>query len=331
MVQEQSDHCRAEFVVEAADAGRRLDVFLARRLTESSRARVRRAIDAGLATVDGCDEKPAYRLRVEQRVCVSQLEEPPQGPCPEDIPLDVLYEDAHLSVIDKPAGMVVHPAKGHWSGTLASGLAFRYGKLATAGGAERPGIVHRLDRDTSGVIVIARTDAAHSHLARQFAERTVDKQYDAVVVGLPDRDRDVIVRPIGMHPHHRERMAIRDGHGTSRYAETFYEVRERFRGLARLRVHPKTGRTHQIRVHLASIGHPILCDRLYGGRCRVTLGELTGHQADERVVLDRQSLHARFLKLVHPVTGATMRFEAPLPQDLQHLLRVLREVATVGR
>jgi 23S rRNA pseudouridine1911/1915/1917 synthase len=321
---------RFEFVVEEADAGMRLDRFLAARLPQESRAALQRAIEAAVVHVDGMPTKPACRLRVNARVTGAPLTRPPDGPLAEDIPLSLLYEDDQISVINKPAGMVVHPAKGHWSGTLAAALAFRYDQLSGIGGPTRPGIVHRLDRDTSGVLVVARTDAAHAHLARQFAARTVEKQYDAIVVGVPDRDQDVIRHPLGHHPRQREKMAVLQGHPTSREAETFYHVVSRFDGFALLQVVPKTGRTHQIRVHLCSLRHPVLCDRLYGSRARITRNEIERSTATPHpdqpgeALLERQALHARRICFDHPTSGDRVSIEAPMPQDMQSVLAALR-------
>jgi len=220
--------------------------------------------------------------------------------------------------------MVVHPAKGHWSGTLTSALAHHFAQLSSTGGPTRPGIVHRLDRDTSGVIVVAKTDRAHLALAAQFEARTVEKEYFALVHPAPDRDRDVIDQPIGVHPYQREKMAIRADHPTSRPARTYYEVTERFEGLAVLTVFPKTGRTHQIRVHLAYAGCPVLCDKLYSGRSRITRGELRRVPTDDFLLLDRMALHARRIALVHPETGAPLEISAPLPSDLEGVLSELR-------
>jgi 23S rRNA pseudouridine1911/1915/1917 synthase len=256
---------------------------------------------------------------------------PRSAPKPEEIPLEILYDDDWLAVINKPPGMVVHPARGHWSGTLASALQFHFGgKLSTTGGPARPGIVHRLDRDTSGAILIAKGDVSHGKLAEQFHGRTLAKEYFALVAGAPLRDRDVIVAPIGAHPHQREKMAIRRDHVTSRPAETFYEVLEKFDGFASLRVLPKTGRTHQIRVHLAHIGCPILCDRQYGGRARLTRGDVRRDPSDELVLLERQALHARRLRFQHPDSGQTVEIEAPLPADLLGVLSELRAHRPLG-
>jgi 23S rRNA pseudouridine1911/1915/1917 synthase len=311
--------------VRPEEAGARLDVFLAHRLPHVSRAQLRRLIDAGAVRIHGAATKASHRLRSQQRVTLAPFDLPADRPVPEDIPLEILYDDEHLVAVNKPPGMVVHPAKGHWSGTLASALAFRFGQLSGASGPARPGIVHRLDRDTSGVIVAAKTDQAHLGLARQFEERRVKKTYLAIVAGVPDRDRDVVALRIGSHPRHREKMAIRKTSAASRAAETWYEVLERFDGFALLRVEPRTGRTHQIRVHLASVGLAVLCDRLYGGRARLTRGELMRPaQLDTDVLLARQALHAFRLALVHPISGKPLDFEAAMPDDMQRTLEALR-------
>ena len=239
-----------------------------------SRATLQRAIDAGHVHVNDGGCKASFRLREGSRVVVDHIAVPRDGPAPQDIPLAILYEDDAIVVVDKPAGMIVHPAKGHWEGTLASALAHHFGPLSSRGGPTRPGIVHRLDRDTSGAIVIAKNDRAHDALAAQFKAREVEKEYLAIVAGVPDRDRDVIDEPIGAHPTQREKKAIRRDDPSARQAATVYEVIERFAGYALLRARPKTGRTHQIRLHLAHIGCPVLCDRLYGGRAKISELEL---------------------------------------------------------
>ncbi len=318
-----------ELTVGPAEAGHRLDAFLASHFPQYSRVHLRRAVSAGGTKVDGRGGKPAYRLKLGQRVSIVLPEIPREAPQPENIPLDVLYQDDHLVVVNKPPGMVVHPAKGHWSGTLASALQFHFGPaLSAAGGLSRPGIVHRLDRDTSGVILVARSDQAHAALAKQFAARSVEKEYFALVCGCPPRDRDLVDCPIGFHPHVREMMAIRRDHPASRPAQTFYEVIERFDGFAALRLLPKTGRTHQIRVHLNHIGCPVLCDRQYGGRSRITRGEIRRDPSDELILLDRQALHARRLRFLHPATGQPLEVEAPLPPDLAVVLAELRGYRT---
>ncbi len=326
---ENSEPQPIDIAVTADDKGSRLDVFLANRLSEYSRVKLRRMITAGGVTVDGQRTKAAYRLNEGQRILVSPPEPVEESPVAEDIPLDILFEDEHLVAINKPPAMVVHPSKGHWSGTLTAALAFHFQSLSSIGGPTRPGIVHRLDRDTSGVLVVAKTDQAHLKLAAQFEHRTAEKEYFALVAGVPDRDRDLIEVPIGVHPYHREKMAVRAGHPTSRDARTFYEVAERFAGFAALRLLPKTGRTHQLRVHLAHIGCPVLCDRLYGGRSQITSSDLRrGGRDAETVLLRRQALHARRLKLAHPHSGDTVEFEAPLPDDLAGILEQLRQAAS---
>jgi 23S rRNA pseudouridine1911/1915/1917 synthase len=230
--------------------------------------------------------------------------------------------------------MIVHPAKGHWEGTLASALAYHFGVLSGRGGPARPGIVHRLDRDTSGVIVVAKNDQVHDVLAGQFKSRQVEKQYLAIVAGVPDRDHDVIDEPIGDHPTHREKKAIRRQDTSARPAITAYDVLERFAGFAFLQVRPQTGRTHQIRIHLAHVGYPVLCDRLYGGRAMVTESELmprdrntsAGTRGEQlaSLLLERQALHAYRLTLTHPITAVRLTFEAPLPPDMLRTLDALR-------
>lgn len=313
-----------ELTVDEAEEGQRLDAFLAARFPLYSRVQLRKVINAAAVLVQGRRTKAAFRLSAGQAVTISLPELPRSGPVPENIPIQVLYEDEHLIAINKSPDMVVHPGKGHWSGTLTSALAFHFEQLSSVGGPTRPGIVHRLDRETSGVLVVAKTDRAHLALAAQFEERSTAKEYLAIVAGVPDRDRDRIDQPIGAHPHHREKMAIRADHSTSRPAESFYEVLERFPGFALLRVLPRTGRTHQIRVHLTHVGYPVLCDRLYGGRSCITRGELLGRHAEGEIVLARHALHAFRLAITHPITGQPIAFEAPLPDDLQRTLACLR-------
>jgi 23S rRNA pseudouridine1911/1915/1917 synthase len=315
-----------ELVVESAQSGWRLDVFLVYHFPDYSRVHLRRVISAGGAQVDGMGGKPSYRLKAGQTVRAVLPEIPREAPSPEAIPLDILYEDDWLAVVNKPPGMVVHPARGNWNGTLASALQYRFaGRLSSAGGPARPGIVHRLDRDTSGVILVAKHDLAHGKLAVLFQDRQIEKEYHAIVVGTPERDRDVIDQPIGMHPTQREKMAIRRNDPESKPAETFYEVDERFDGYAAIKVLPKTGRTHQIRVHLCHAGHPILCDRQYGGHSRITRGEISGIKDDVEVLLERQALHARRLRFSHPESGETIEVVAPLPEDMERVLRALRD------
>lgn len=318
-----------DVVVPESGQGMRLDLFLTQMTDGYSREQIRRAVQNDGAEVDGKCKRPSFRLRAGQKVSFRVPEPLVDGPVPEAIPLDLLYEDEGMVVVNKPPGMVVHPARGNWTGTLTSALAYHFQSLSDVGGPTRPGIVHRLDRDTSGVIVVAKTNAVHIHLAEQWAERTVVKTYVAITIGKLDHDRDMIDAPIGRHPYQREKMAIRDRHITSKPARTFYEVLERFPRFTLVRLTPETGRTHQIRVHLEHKGCPVLCDRLYGGRSVVTADQLRASAAcgvppSGEVLLDRQALHAARLELKHPQTGRPMVFEAPLPADMVGVLERLR-------
>ena len=321
-----SDRPKSEkttLTVDAQSAGMRLDSFLAQRFPDYSRVQLRKLINAAAAKVDGKRQKAAVKIREGQTIEIEFQELPSRVPEPEDIPLDVLFEDEHIIAINKPPRMVVHPSKGHWSGTLTAALAFHFESLSTIGGATRPGIVHRLDRDTSGVILVAKHDQAHLKLAKQFEQRQVEKEYFAISGGCIDRDRDTVQQPIGAHPYQREKMAIRANHSTTRDASTFYEVTERLDGFTVFRVLPKTGRTHQIRVHLTHIGCPILCDPLYSGRRVLTVGELTRSNTDEGVVLDRLALHAKSIRFSHPITATDMKIDTGLPRDLYRAVELL--------
>lgn len=323
---------RVRLEVAAAEEGARLDRFLALRVAGHSRAEVQRWIKEGRVRLFGKNGGPVAikllprtELRAAQRV---EVDVPPPRKVevrPEPIGLSVLYGDDDIFVIDKPPGLIVHPAPGHESGTLVSALLYEGGELSTLGGEDRPGLVHRLDRDTSGVLVIARSDEAHRSLTAQFKARETEKEYLAIVEANPRRDAGVIDAPIGRSPHDRKKMAIRrDG----RPAETRYEVAERYpHGFALVRCYPRTGRTHQIRVHLKSANMPILCDPLYGRRFRVYPSELRGRPkaSGESPVLNRHALHARRLAFRHPRTGESVAFEAPLPADLEAVLAILDE------
>ncbi len=317
-----------DFVVPESANGMRIDLFLTQSCDGYSRTQIRQAVQNDGAEIDGRCVRPSFKVQTGQSVRFRVP--PPQSDetIPENIPLDVIYEDDGLVVVNKPPGMVVHPARGHWTGTLTSALAYRFQSLSDVGGPTRPGIVHRLDRDTSGVIVIAKTNAVHIRLGQQFHDREVSKEYYAITSAPIDRDRDVIDAPIGRHPYQRDKMSIREGHPTSRPASTFYEVIARHGRFTEVRLRPKTGRTHQIRVHLQHLGCPILCDRLYAGHSEITASMLRGtpRQADEPVLLNRQALHARALTFVNPQNGREMTFEAPIPEDLQRVVETLNEI-----
>ena len=332
------------FVVDNESSGMRLDAWLAGLLPRYSRVTIRQAISAGCAVIDDKPglAKPAFRIKPGQKIAFTLPDLPRSAPIPEEIPLDILYEDESLAVINKPAGMVVHPSRGHWAGTLVGALAFHFqNNLSQVRGAARPGIVHRLDRDTSGVIIVAKTDFAHMKLAAQFEQREIQKEYVAICSGAPPRDRDVIDAPIGPHPHQSEKMAIRFSCPDAKPAKTFYEVLRRYKGYTYIKAMPKTGRTHQIRLHFMHAGFPILCDRLYGGRAEIgekVIGnrqEARGSSQDSTTaycllptaspVLSRQALHARRVQFHHPETGQLIDVSAPLPDDMKATLELLEK------
>lgn len=315
--------------VAECDSSTRLDSYLVSQIENLTRAKIQRAINKGGAMVNGVVCKPSYKLTAGQMVEFSMPNIETDAPIPEDIPLEVLFEDDHMIAINKPAKMVVHPAKGHWSGTLTAALAFHFEQLSSVGGPTRPGIVHRLDRDTSGVIVVAKTDDAHSRLAKQFEMRTVEKQYCAIVSPPPNRDRDKIDKPIGVHPYQREKMAIRENHKTSKNASSFFEVIKRCGRFAMVDIRPKTGRTHQIRVHMASIGSAVVADKLYSGQSRLTRRDVDRISSDQDVLLDRQALHAKSIKIAHPVSGEQLHIEAPLAEDIKATWETILKTASL--
>lgn len=290
------------------DAGKRLDVFLQEQLPQYSRSRLQAWIKAGRVQIDGRPERPSYRLRGGETIQVEPAEPPPLRATAEDIPLNILYEDPDVVAVDKPAGMVVHAGAGCHSGTLVNALLHRFGALSQAGGEWRPGIVHRLDRYTSGVLLVARHDAAHRHLAGQFAARETEKTYLALVHGRIEQDQGRIEKPIGRDPAKRVRMTARLGRG--RAAITEYRVLRRFAAFSLLEVRIRTGRTHQIRVHLASLGHPVVGDGMYGAPARI----------EGRPPLGRVFLHAQRIRFVQPSTGAPVTVESSLPPELERWL-----------
>ncbi len=288
--------------------GERLDTFIARRCPELSRSHARRLIDEGLVSVNGRQAKPSERVRAG--LSVSVIVPPPETVTlvPEAIPLTIIYQDGDIIVLDKPAGLTVHPAPGHPSGTLVNALLAACPDLRGIAGTRRPGIVHRLDKDTSGLMVVAKNDRAQRALQRQLKDRDVRKTYLALVRGVPAPREGTIAAPIGRHPKNRKKMAVvADG----REATTRYRVREEIAGgqYSLLEVEPVTGRTHQIRVHLAAVGHPVVGDATYG-RPSAAVG--------------RQFLHAHKLAFAMPLGGRTVEFESPLPADLREALSQLR-------
>lgn len=303
-----------------AARGERVDSFLARMSAEEeeplSRSAAAKLCDEGRVTVGSKAVKKNYILREGETLVVVRPEPLPDEVLPENIPLDVIYEDADIIVINKPKGMVVHPAPGNMTGTLVSALLYHCGdSLSGIGGVQRPGIVHRIDKDTSGLLVVAKNDTAHRSLSEQIALHTAYRRYLAICVGSPREDSGTVDAPIGRHPVDRKRMAIVQG---GREAVTHFTVKERFHGMSLIECKLETGRTHQIRVHLSSIGHPVLGDSVYGGdKC---------HAAKEHAkYISGQALHAYRLELDHPRTGERMSFEAPLPENMAHLIEIFRQ------
>ncbi|MFN8640758.1 MAG: RluA family pseudouridine synthase [Candidatus Binatia bacterium] len=308
-----ADAGRLEWTIAAADEGKRLDRFLAEQQRLGTRSQVHRLIADGRVRVGGRVVKAGAALRRGDHIVAEAPVAPAVQAEAAAIALDVLHEDAHLLAINKPAGLVVHPAPGHWQGTLVSALLHRWQTVPDGIDPSRLGIVHRLDKDTSGVLLIARTAAALAHLGDQFRQRQVRKDYLVLVWGTVRAASGVIDRPIGRHPIQRKKMAV---HARGRVARTRYETIEQFREIALVRAHPETGRTHQIRVHLAAIGHPVVGDALYA----------RGRPAQPSLIA-RQALHAEAITFRHPTTAAPVRIAAPLAADFAAALAALRDAS----
>jgi len=309
-----------EAVARETHVGARLDRFLVDAFA-ISRAAAERLIAEGQVTVNGCTVAKNYRLCGGERVVLIQPDPTPTEAQPEDIPLDIVFEDADIVVVNKSAGMVVHPAAGNESGTLVNALLHHCGgTLSGVGGVVRPGIVHRIDKDTSGLLVVAKNDAAHNALSEQLRVHDIFRIYYAIALGNLREDRGTVNAPIARHPVDRKKMAIARRAGEGREAITHFEVLERFGQFTYLRCQLETGRTHQIRVHLASKGHPLLGDPVYGGNG-------TRFEAQHRTLFCGQCLHAGELTLTHPITGERMTFHAPLPADFDTVLGLLRKEA----
>ena len=293
-----------KFKITSEDIDRRLDVFLAEKMkAEYSRNAIQQAIDGGFVLVNEKQAKASYKLRLDDEI--SFTTPPPKVPdiTAEDIPVNIIYEDKDVIVVNKPAGMVVHPAHGNYTHTLVNALLFHCkGKLSSLGSPLRPGVVHRLDKEVSGVLVLAKTDTAYKELVKQFKEKTTKRKYIAFVKGEPTLLKDKISLAIGRSKKDRKKMAVTSEGPTSKSAVTNYEVLKKFKGISKLAIMLETGRTHQIRVHMSYIGHPILGDKTYGG------------PKAERVML-----HAKSLGFKHPMSGKDMLFEAPLPKEFDKL------------
>jgi 23S rRNA pseudouridine1911/1915/1917 synthase len=308
-----------ELEVDAEHAGSRIDAYLSAVVPGHSRSQLQRLIKDGRVRLGGAQVRPSATVKTGDRVSVEIPAPAPAAPSPENLPLEIVYDDPDVVVVDKPAGMVVHPAAGHAGGTLVNALLHHVRDLSGVGGELRPGIVHRLDRGTSGLMVIAKHDAAHAELARQFHDREVEKEYVALVWGVVHAGRRIDAA-IGRHPEERRRMSTRARR--ARTAVTRVTGAEHLRGLTLVTVAIATGRTHQIRVHLSSIGHPIVGDSLYGGVRRRVPGDL---RAVTR--LERPFLHAHRLAFTHPRDGQRLEFTSPLPADLRTVLDALRREA----
>jgi len=307
-----------QFTIEQSRPDVRLDTFLRERFPAVSRGTMQRLIEQGHIRVNGQPTKATHAPRAGETIEVFFPEPKSAEAKPEEIPLQILFEDKSLLVVNKPPGLVVHPAAGHEEHTLVNALLHHCkGSLSGIGGVARPGIVHRLDKETSGCLVVAKNDATHLALSKQFAERTVKKFYDALVIGLPAKDSGEIHAAIARHPTHRKRMAVHDD-ADGRAAHTSWRVLEKLNHAAHVEAEIHTGRTHQIRVHLLHLGHPLLGDETYGAKQNKKFTELTGYAAA------RVLLHAHTLSFIHPRTAKRATFEAPLPKDFMQALKTLR-------
>jgi 23S rRNA pseudouridine1911/1915/1917 synthase len=319
----QEEGKRSEFIVAEGEQGLRMDVFLPQKDPTLSRSQAKRLIEDGDAIVDGKPVRASHRLKPGEKVSLRKPPPVPSEIVPEAIPLHILYEDGAIIVVDKPAGMVVHPAAGNYSGTLVNALQHHCRNLSGIGGVMRPGIVHRLDKGTSGLMVAAKSDEAHRHLAEQFKRRQVSKHYTALVHGNLRENEGVADAAVGRHPVERKKMSTASRRGKA--ALTRWRVLERFGAFTLLEAKIETGRTHQIRVHLSALGHPVAGDSVYGASKRAV--ETPALRAVLKK-LPRQALHAGRLSFAHPVTGEEMSFESPLPEDMAEVIRTLREKAS---
>jgi 23S rRNA pseudouridine1911/1915/1917 synthase len=295
-----------EFKIDSTASRERLDVFLSTQHTEISRSRLKKLIVEGRVTVNGVVRPVGYKVREGDQVTLKVPLPIPLNTVAEPIPLNIIFEDEYLLALNKSAGTVVHPAPGHYTGTLVNALLYHCKDLPGIGGVERPGIVHRLDKDTSGLVLVAKTELAHKNLVAQFKKREIYKEYLAIVKGNVKKDTGSVHTSIGRHKFHRKKMDTKASNG--REASTEYQVIYRCKDWSYLKLWPKTGRTHQIRVHLASIHHPVIGDQLYGGK-------------SPNLKMFRQALHAHRLELKHPVSGSDLSFNVPLPSDMETFLK----------
>ncbi|BCA55497.1 putative RNA pseudouridine synthase YlyB [Nitrospira sp. KM1] len=314
-----------EFVVTAGEQPKRLDVFLVNRERDISRSALQRLIELGRIRINGLAVKPSQKIKPGDTITMDVPKPEPLELKGEAIPLEILFEDDQLLVLEKPSGIVVHPAPGNWNGTLVNALLHHFqvagGSVSTIGGKERPGLVHRLDKETSGVMVIAKTDQAHRHLAAQFKHHTISRVYEALVLGVPKKGHGLIELAIGRD--HKERKKFSSRTTRPKESVTEYRVDHRFgKTASRVLLYPRTGRTHQLRVHLSSLGHPILGDPTYGGRkvCYV-----------EGIEIPRVMLHARSLGFQHPMTGERQEYVRPNPPDMDQVIHQLTRIGSAPR
>jgi 23S rRNA pseudouridine1911/1915/1917 synthase len=307
-------------VVPAGEHRKRIDVYLTHRIENATRSKVQQAIVGGMVLVNGKAVKSSYQLNPNDIVDITFPRPPRPEANPENIFIDVVFEDDCLLVVNKPAGMVTHPAYGNYTGTLVNALLYHCNKLSNVNTELRPGIVHRLDKDTTGLMVVAKTDAAHAFLARQFSKRTIDREYRAIVWGRFKRLKGTIETNLGRSKRDRKKVAVTE---EGRHAITEYEVLQEFDYLSLVSLHLKTGRTHQIRVHLSHIGHPVFGDPSYSGRSNTWNG-LEGKRARQAAnllkLISRQALHAKTIGFIHPESKKSMKFDSDLPEDMKNVM-----------
>ncbi|OHB99340.1 MAG: hypothetical protein A3G70_01400 [Planctomycetes bacterium RIFCSPLOWO2_12_FULL_39_13] len=332
-----------QFVIKKKYSSKRIDKYLVSRLQDYSRSSIQRLIKEEAVKVNNNAVKNNYEIKLNDAISIQLPTKCDDHITPENIPLDVIYEDEYLMVLNKSPDMVVHPARGHSQGTLVNALAFHCNNLSVLNGPLRPGIVHRLDRDTSGVILVVKDEKVHKHLALQFEERKIKKEYLAVVKGEPELDSDKINLPIGKDKRDRKKMAIR--YDTGKSAVSIFEVIERFSGYTLVRVIPETGRTHQIRVHMKTIGHPVIADSEYGNSDACYIEDLMKQVSDNDIhslakmtelcnnsnelIIERQALHAYKIGFIHPIYNKAMEFTAEIPKDMLNLITTLRKIKTL--
>ncbi|TKJ40472.1 RNA pseudouridine synthase [candidate division LCP-89 bacterium B3_LCP] len=324
MEETPTDFREIQLTIKTHQTDQRLDSYLAKQIGNLSRSRIRKLIDGDLITINDERAKPSHLVKWGEEVIVRIPGPKPSPLTAEAIPLDICYEDSHLIVVNKPAGMVVHPAYGHPSGTLVNALLYHCQDLAGIGGEMRPGLVHRIDKDTSGLLVVAKTEQTLSGLSKQFKKKTSERLYKAIVWGHLQPPEGRVDAPLGRSPRDRKIFSVVQSGKT---AATKYWTLERFELFSLLQLQLETGRTHQIRIHMLHAGHPVLGDPQYGGRNR-RLGPLTSAQrrfvAEIFEILPRQALHAAVLSFIHPATGETLRFESEFPEDIQQVLQLIR-------